>query len=162
MFGWFANRSRNIFSYWDGVKKRAIDPAVAWRKMWENEDCKPQRDFGPATGIGQDGSPVEFEAAAQERVLRMAREMFGVQAWTEETPGLTIDETFALLWSFLGYMDQLKKKRAPLPTTSPPTASNSTSPVEDSTTRLASDSCSTGSESKSDEPSSSSKRSYQL
>src|SRR3990167_1585100 len=150
MFGWYRQRARNIFHFWDGTKRRAIDPAVAWRKMWEDDDCNPQRDFGPACGIGSDGSPVTFEAAAQERVLGMARRMFGIQAWSETPPGLTIDETFSLLWSFLGYMDQLKKKRAPLPPTSQPT--DQVSSEETSTTRPSSDSNSTGHSSTSAEP----------
>lgn len=161
MFNWLRNRRRNIFTFWDGTRRRSIDPAVAWRVMWEQTDCDPTRDFGPATGIGSDGEDVPFDPAAQDRVLAMARLMFGLQPYSDSQPGLTVQETFGVLWDFLRYMDVLKKKRAPSPTPSRHTASAS-SEMEASTTRPASDSSSTSNEPSPAEPSSSCKRSYQL
>jgi len=158
VFSWLWRR-RDIFRYWDGRRERAIDPLVAWARMWEDPQCDPQRDFGPATGMSGEGLPVDFDPAARDRVLAMARRMFDVQEFSESTPGLTIDETFSLLWTFIGFMNAIKKKRAPLPTMSPPTPSPTS---EGSTTRPASDSTSTGTESTNGEPSSSSKRSIRL
>ena len=160
MWNWFSNKRRNIFRYWDGSRTRAIDPAVAWRMMWEHPECDPNRDFGPATTVGPDNTHVEFDGAAQDRVLSMIRDMFHVKAYAEDSPGLTIDETFGLLWSFMKYMEGLKKKRGPLPTMSAPSASSSSD--ESSITPQESDSASIESESRSAEPLSSSKRSYQL
>lgn len=166
MFGWLTNwfgDGRNIFRYWDGKKQRAVDPAVAWRRMFEFPDCDIEKDFGPATCIGANGERVDFDPAAQQRVLLMTRDMFKVQEWDENVPGLTVDETFELLLRFLHYMNALKKKRGPLPTPSGP--SDSTSFPEEgqsSTTRPASDSSSTSNEWKSDEHSSFSKPLHQL
>lgn len=159
MFGWWRQRQREIFRYWDGTRHRAIDPLVAWRLMWEHPECKPQDDFATAVGQDSEGNPVPFSQEALDRVLAMARQMFDVRPYSETSPGLTIDETLAVLWSFMAFMRQLKKKREPLPTTSAPTGS---SLPDASTTPPASDSTSIETESKSDAPSSSSKRSIHL
>jgi hypothetical protein len=159
VLGWFRRRRCNIFRFHDGIRNRAIDPLVAWRAMWEHPTCNPNSDFEPAVGIAPDGSPSKYDPAAQDRVLDMAREMFALRAYSEDSPGLTIEETFNLLWSFMNYMNALKKKPAVSPTPSAASASGSSQP---STTPPESASSSTSSELRSDEPSPSSKRSVRL
>lgn len=160
MFSFFRRKSRReIYPYWDGQKQRFVDPVVAWRAMWEDPDCNPEADFGPATGIDSQGRPAEFDPASQDKVLAMIRRMFGVKSWSENVAGLTVNETFELLWDFLRYMDSLKKKRDRSLTPSPPTDSTSS---EESTTPPESDLSSTNPELRSDEQPSSSKRSVRL
>lgn len=162
MWEWWKQRQRAIFRYWDGRRTRAIDPLVAWRKMWEHPTCRPQDDFGPATGMNADGTATPFDQQALDRVLSMAREMFDLQPFSESSPGLTIDETLSVLWTFIAFMNALKKKRAPLPTTLPPTAASSSATSDIPTTPPSSDFPSTASELTSAAPSSSSKRSIHL
>jgi hypothetical protein len=161
-FGWLKPKRLDIYHFWDGARWRAVDPLVAWRTMWEHPLCDPDRDFGPATGYGPSGETISYDPQAQDRVLAMARDMFGVSPWTESQPGLTINETFSLLWDFLGYMESLKKKRSPLPTTSAHSGSTSSPPTDSSITPPESDLSSIELESRSDASSSSSKRSVQL
>lgn len=159
LFRWLRNRRRNIFRFHDGIRNRAIDPLVAWRIMWEHPECNPEVDFEPAVGLAPDGSRVKFDNGAQDRVLKMAREMFGLKPYSEGSPGLTVAETIELLWSFLAYMRSLKKKPDQSPMTSAPLASEST---PTSTTPQESVSFSTGTGSINDAPLSSSKRSVRL
>ena len=138
------------------MKWRAVDPLQAWRLMWSHPTCNPEKDFGPATGT----FPDKFEPDAQDRVLGMIRDMFGVKPWTENSPGLTIDESLNLLWDFIKYMNDLKKKPNTTPTPSAPTESKSSE--AESAMPPSSDSYSTKSEFSDDEHWSSSKQSVQL
>ena len=95
-------RRRDIFEFWDGVKTRRIDPLMAWDKMWTCEGCTPNLDM-PAADNG--------DREAWRRVQAMARDMFGVTAYTEDIPGLTEDELDSVLADFLLFMGGLKKKR---------------------------------------------------
>jgi len=132
---WNRNRRRQIFRYWDGKRTRVLDPLAAWRQLWEDPDCSPERDFGPACGIAPNGQSMDYDPAAQDRVLTLARKMFGVEPWTEKTPrGLTVNETFELLWGFMSYMDGLKKKRDQLLTSSARSDSTSSVPTSESLT----------------------------
>lgn len=165
MLSWFTNRrrlsNRKIFRYWDGSRERACDPGEAWRAMWSHPECSPQNDFGPAMGeFPGDEYDDAAHKAALDRVLRMTREMFGVLPWTENSSGLTVAETLSLLWDFLRYMDTLKKKRDQSLMTSEHTVSESSQPP--STIPFGSGSVSIETGSRSDAPSSSSKRSVRL
>lgn len=160
LFGWLFRPTRNIFRYHDGTRSRAIDPLVAWRRMWEHPTCNPEKDIEPATGLTSDGTPIPFDQAAQDRVIAMARDMFDLKPFNENGTGLTIDETQGLLFQFMLFMNAIKKKRARSPTTSAPTELAS-SPVK-STISPTSDSISTDNGSKNDAPLSSSKRSVRL
>ena len=156
MFNWLLQKRRRIFRFWDGSRWRAVDPLRAWRLLWNHPTCSPEKDFGPATGA----HPDKFEPDAQDRVLGMIQDMFGVKPWSEDTPGLTIDETLNLLWDFIRYMNDLKKKPNTTPTMSAPTESESCK--EDSTTPCMSDSFSTKNECNDDAPLSSSRQSVRL
>lgn len=152
---------RDIYRYWDGSRWRARDPLVAWRAIWEDPDVDPKIDFELATGLNSRGENVEYNPESQDKVLAMIRRIFDVEQFSESHPrGLTINETFALLWDFLRYANSLKKKPSPTPTPSPPTGSESSD--GSSTTRPASDSSSTRSEPTSAEPPKPLKRSVAL
>ena len=142
MFGWLVNlyrrwrdRDRNIFRYWDGARMRAIDPALAWRAIWEGCDllgdakvaANPLVEDRSRQDYGQPFYPVAEVNAANDRLRDVTRGVFDVQAWSEDEPGLTLEETDELLGQFIRYCEDLKKKRKPLPTSSAP--SDSTEPA---------------------------------
>lgn len=131
MFSWLVQRlfgrpeaQRGLFQYWDGQRSRQIDPIKAFRAIWTCEHCDLASDArtaqNPLTHDGKPMIPAAEVYGAEDRIRQMTREVFGVQAWSESTPGLTVDETDALLASFWAYIQQLKKKRNILPTRSLP------------------------------------------
>ena len=161
MFAFLRRDSRrDIFQYWDGSKYRRCDPLVAWRALWEDPEVDPKLDFELATGLNAQGESVDYDPAAQDRVIGLIRKIFDVTAWTETTAGLTVNETFALLWEFLRYVNAMKKKREQTPMQSPPTELKSS--ADASTTPPDLDSSSTKDESTSAEQPSTSKRSVVL
>ena len=99
---WFTRQRRDIFQYWDGTKKRRIDPAIPWKKLWADPDCNVERDF-PAADAG--------DQEAWDRVQSMACRMFDLTAWNEDTPGLTQEEINGVLADYMVFMAALKKKR---------------------------------------------------
>jgi hypothetical protein len=132
MFQWLVNLfsrrdSRYLFRYWDGAKQRALDPVAAYRKIWSFPECDLIEDskvaMNPPSSDGKPVYPIGEVYAAEDRLRTMAREIFGVQEWTEKQPGLTVDETDELLNRFMAYCADLKKKRNPLPISSAPSAS---------------------------------------
>lgn len=151
---------RDIFRYWDGKRYRYADPLVVWQKLWSDTTVDPNIDFQLATGIDSDGNSVEYESDAERRVLEMIRNLFGVRQWTESEYGLTVRETFTLMWEFLRYINDLKKKHAPLRIPSQP--SDSKSSEEESITPPEPDLSSTPTESTGEDPASSSKQSVVL
>lgn len=131
--GLFSRRNdRLLFGYWDGSQQRRIDPLVAWRGIHNHPDCNWVADMRMAANpLLKDGSsfyPVEEVRAAEDRLLALIRDVFGVREWQEDQPGLTIDETNELLGNFIQYVADLKKKRNPSPT--PPAPSESTVPPD--------------------------------
>ena len=131
-------RSRQIFHYHDGRKKRSIDPQQAWLDIWQDTTvCDPEMDIPLCQGD-------KLDVEAQVRVIDMACRVFGVQRYNEKTGGLVMSEIFELLALYFIYMDTLKKKRAPLPIRSPPTDLESS--ADESTTQPEPASCSTPSE----------------
>lgn len=141
MFRWLRRNKRDIFRYFDGVRNRSIDPLLAWQMMHTHPCCNYATDF-PASDDG------DFEAIA--RVQAMAREIFDIKAYSENTPGLTQNELNSLIASFLTFMARLKKKRD-ISRMRWERSVLESSP-DASTTPPESESCSMPSESKSDEP----------
>lgn len=134
MLGWirslgslFRSDDRCLFRYFDGIKQRSIDPVAAYRLLWITEDCDLLADSttarNPSLPDGKPFYPIAEVYAAEDRLRSMTRKIFGVQAWSEASPGLTVDETDALLNNFMLFCADLKKKRNPSPTSSPPTVS---------------------------------------
>jgi hypothetical protein len=69
--------------------------------------------------------------AAEDRLRQMTRKIFGVQEWTENQPGLTVDETDELLNRFMEFCADIKKKRNPSPIVSVPSESKVPAPSLD-------------------------------
>lgn len=114
---------RLLFHYWDGEKRRAVDPLTAWRALWTHD-----ADFASTVLVARnpqksDGSPfyaIEDVYEAEDKLWNIIRDVFQVREWKESQPGLTIDETDKLLASFMAFMDEVKKKRSPSPMPSAP------------------------------------------
>jgi hypothetical protein len=132
MFGWLLSRfsspaDRGLFRYWDGSKRRAIDPVAAYRQLFNDPDCDLLSDVATAHNpLNEDGSRFyspQDVIAAEDRLRALTRKIFGVAMWTESQSGLTLDETDELLNGFVGFCEDLKKKRKPLPIASVPTTS---------------------------------------
>ncbi len=136
----WTRQRRDIFQYWDGVRKRSIDPEVAWKLMWSDPDCVIKDDFKSA-----DAGDVD----AWDRIQAMGRRMFGVKAYSDTQPGLTEHELSKLIGEFVRYMGVLKKKQEKSRTL---WALSVGGLQGASTTQPESESSSTPSESKSEEP----------
>lgn len=142
MFSWLVQQlfgrpkaARGLFEYWDGQRTRQIDPIAAYRAIWTNPACDLASDArtaqNPLTADGLPMIPAAEVYAAEDRLRQMTRDVFGVQAWSETQPGLTVDEVDQLLASFWVYIHQLKKKRNTLPTRSLPLTSREALPSPD-------------------------------
>ncbi len=135
LFSFFRRDERCLFRYWDGTKQRAIDPIVAHRGVWLDEDCHLLED-GPISlnPRQQDGSaiyPIADVVMAEDRIRNLARKVFGVSEWKENQSGLTALETDELMNRFIEFCEDLKKKRAPLQTSSAPSTFQEPSPYPD-------------------------------
>lgn len=135
-----AARYRRVYAYWDGQRIRRADPQVLLRSLSGSKLFSWQTDPDLAE-TGDD--------EAYQRVMAGAREAFGLQAWTDSTPGLTEDETWATLLAFVYYVNAQKKSGRQQPISPEPTASESS---DASMPNANSDSGSTGSESISSDP----------
>lgn len=161
---------REIFQYHDGLQERSIDPMAAWETLWHgSHQVDPREDFALATGYDTDdgGNPVKLKletdaqqrqaADARKRVTVLVCDMFHVLPYSQYgKPGLTFSEMTDLLFAFLIYMGDLKKKHDYLPMQPQPSGSKS-SPPANSTTECESDSSSINDEPTTDEPQPSSK-----
>lgn len=162
MFNWIRRkiheRRRAIYHYWDGARRRKIDPLAAYRALLNH----PQFDAPThLTMVEVDAShapsdQVDFlvKAAGEafDVTLQATRDVFDVREWTEDQPGLTQAETRDLLKGFMLYCVALKKNGSPSPTSGaapsmPPRPPSASSP--DMSAK--SDSPSTPSESNGDE-----------
>lgn len=134
----FWRQKRDIFTFWDGKRKRSIDPMPAFFAMGSDDECHPPRDL-PLADTG--------DREAWLKVQGMARRMFGIK--TLEDGGLTEDEINTVLAQFLVFITVLKKKLA---RSRMQWALTAGAQPEESITQPDAESCSTSTESKSDEP----------
>jgi hypothetical protein len=110
-----AERQRQIFRYFDGVRRRGIDPIAAYRALASDPDFR--YDLHVQGCLEGDLESIQITLAAVRRT-------FDVRPWNEATErGLTEEETLELLPQFYDYMESLKKNTAPWPSSSPSTAS---------------------------------------
>ena len=109
---WRDKRQRQIFSYWDGSRQRSADPLEVARALDYHPKFSAKLHI-PLIESGDDD--------ALQITLGAVRDVFGVPAWSEKTPGLTQQETIDLLDRFVTYLDDLKKNIKHSPTTAPPT-----------------------------------------
>lgn len=107
-------RTRDVFEFWDGERRRSVDPLIIHRRLWTDEACDLRADARLSSGQQDEGQPLPTPAevmAAEDRILGLVRRVFGVRAYSEGTPGLTVGETFGLLARFLEYTSALRKRR---------------------------------------------------
>lgn len=134
--GWFdfwkRPKAREIFAYFDGAKKRFVDPIVAYRAL--KDDPKFKLELHPALVDTGDVEAIGITAAA-------VRSAFGVKAL--DAGGLTEQECIVLLLDFFAWADEKKNSTSgpvtlpgPSDTTPPPDslATPTSSPVESSLT----------------------------
>lgn len=121
MFGfirsWFYRR--DSFQFFDGKSKRQADPFRVWGRLlaiegfrWERFNDLDSQDDGTAM-------------AASEECTAWIREAFQVQEFNDG--GLMRHEQLALMQAFLLFVDDIKKKHAPLQTQPRNTESNTDS-----------------------------------
>lgn len=139
MFSFF--NKRELFRYWDGEKKRAIDPIQPWDVLLNCEGLDKDYEFlfsaPPEIAPDADASKLELIRIDTQNRLETARKVadvvrlaFGVKPWDESTgKGLTVNESLELLASYYEYAGSLKKSTAASPKSQP-----STELVESSTT----------------------------
>lgn len=101
------NAARFIFEFWDGRRRRAVDPVVVWRTIHDDEELVIPADLEAA-----DAGDIE----AQAKAVRAARRAFDVTGWTEDQPGLTEGECLQLLVDFNDFCESLKKNTNAMPT----------------------------------------------
>lgn len=141
MFNWFRNRlaarRRNVFEFWDGSRKRRIDPMVAIRRIKEH----PEFDWATTPKLIDstvDAYAMEAYALTADAVCKA----FGVKLFDGET-GLTEAECVALLTQFVSWLTVTKKKVSSSPISSPPTESDTPSGKSPTPNRSGSGSTST-------------------
>jgi hypothetical protein len=140
------DRGREIFRFFDGERERGADPIRVMRLIALDEEFVPERHLDPLL----EGSLPDRDNEENIRIsLAAARRIFGVKEWREDQPGLTEQETLQLWMTFATYLDALKKNGNPTPTS--PVASDSP-PYQEEDTSAMSDSTSTSTVSRQDEP----------
>ena len=104
LLGHLRRSGRKIFRYFDGRRRRRIDPLAAARALWADEQFRP--DKTPALVEAGDDDAVEVAVRAVGRV-------FGAVPKRKRRPGLERKEMLALLREFYDYLSDVKKKHQP-------------------------------------------------
>lgn len=110
---WLSRRRQAIFHFWDGVRRRRIDPMVAYRALLDH----PTFDWETTPkliDVPDERLSLESLATTTEAV-RIAFNLPNV-----EEGGLTAIECVALLTQFCGYLNGLKKSTRQTPTSRGP------------------------------------------
>lgn len=109
---------RDIFTFWEGSKKRTVDPLKIWTKLWSVEDLDIEAEFKKAGA---------FELESTNSLIHLAREWFEIPDLSvsektdengvvkEEYSGMTDLEVAEVLKKYVEYTNELKKKRGWLP-----------------------------------------------
>lgn len=117
----YANRQRAIFRFWDGTRKRGVDPILVVRALESHPEFNWEVD--PQL-IEMEDADREAADGAFARIADATRMAFGIPLF-DGKHGLTEGELLNLLGFFVGYLNALKKNTS-TPLTSPePTASAS-------------------------------------
>ena len=123
VFGWIRRRRlarRELLRYWDGTAWRLGDPFGLWRAL-KHHPTITINEHWDAANQGDEPETTELVTAIAE--------VFGVARF-DGAAGLTDWEILDLFAVLMDYLDVLKKKHNPSPTSSPPTGSgSSTSPA---------------------------------
>jgi hypothetical protein len=106
---WLFNRSRFIFTYWNGNRIVTGDPMTIWRALQQHEDFR------------EDDFKLMKVAALRDRTIGklagIVRDVFSVK--TPDAGGLTELECIDLLKAFLVYSGFQKKSTEQTPTLQP-------------------------------------------
>jgi hypothetical protein len=111
LFSWLRTRldkRRNIFSFWDGQRVRRVDPLRVLQTLQADKEFLMDRHIKMAMELG------DQEAIAI--TCKAVQTAFGVSAWSDDQPGLTIAETLALVQAFVGWLELQKKSTEDWPT----------------------------------------------
>lgn len=123
--GWLSSRresGRDIFQYWDGKRKRGIDPLHAYRSLLAHPTFDWEVHPGLIDEIDSDDAHTRNMAIeASEVTVQAVRDVFGVNPWTDNSPGLTESEMIGLLIGFVDYLVGVKKNSSHTRTTPEPT-----------------------------------------
>lgn len=115
---WLFNRSRFIFTYWNGTQNVKGDPMVIWRALQQHEDFR-EEDFKLIT----------VDALRNKIIAKIAgvvREVFSIKL--PEAGGLTELECLDVLRSYMAYSGFQKKNTEGTPTLPMPTDLNVSAP----------------------------------
>lgn len=126
-------RGRQIFRFWDGRKMRGMDPLVAFGGLVNH----PKYNSETTPLLAQTG-----DEEAYRTMLGAARDVFGVQPWSE-SGGLTEIETMQLMYQFADFMAELKKSGSDGQIAPPSSECEQSPPVSANRTNARSDSGST-------------------
>lgn len=133
---WAFNRSRFIFSYWDGSRIAKADPMVLWRSLQQHADFS-EADF----------RLMKVDALRDSLVHKLAnvvRDVFNIKL--PDAGGLTELETLEILRSFIEYTGFQKKSGEPTQTSPQLVADTSEDWTAGGNTNDSSDSTSTATE----------------
>ncbi len=139
MFSWLTRkklrRRRELFCFWDGSKKRKLDPLTTWRAIHGDDEFRP--DVHPE--LAEEG-----DAESLAVLLRAIKRAFKVEDYNEETgKGMTEAEQIVLYTSFCWYLDGIKKNISPSvisPSSTGPTLNDSNAKTTNDTSPSGSDS----------------------
>lgn len=104
-----SERQREIFRFWDGEKERGVDPLVIWTNLWGDDSIDVDVEFKRIANN-------ELESTVE--VVKAARNWFSIKPFTvtdSGEEGLTDLEVCDVLRDFLTFVNEIKKKRGPLP-----------------------------------------------
>ncbi len=114
-------QNRAIFGFWDGSKRRFIDPMIPFRALVQHDEFDWETT-PKAIDIG--------DLAAMGVTAKAIRDAFGIAPINESaTSGLTESECVQLLFQFVDWMQGVKKKDSISQTSAPPTDPLATCPT---------------------------------
>lgn len=145
-FDYFHPTEQNIYHYWDGERKRSVDPMVIYKKYMAKADVFKHH-------ITLAKSMHSQSAKGQDDLMAEICLLFDVKRYEEGKGGLTEDSLAALFNHYFEYNETVKKNTRPSTTTPKgPSPSSPPSPGKDPVTKPATDSGSTGTADASDSP----------
>src|SRR5690606_7867285 len=105
---WRFRRKRQLYSFFDGVRTRRIDPGRTWLSMLDDDSFNFETDTEDA---------VALEEPAYSAYLALICRHFGVERFDPQTErGLTDDELLSLADRFIAYVMAQKKSSSDSPT----------------------------------------------
>lgn len=139
------SRNRNIFRYYDGTRKRGIDPIHVIRSFAAHPTFNADTHIALAVAEEPDYESVGI-------CVQAVRDIFAVPPWHEKPgwfwtrqAGLTEGECLAVLMQFCEFVGALKKNTRPTPTGPAATELSPPTPSQDAQEPITSDTSACGS-----------------